>query len=86
MSAGETEELREEIERTRHELGDTVEALVAKTDVKARAKEAAQRAGDRFRRRVREADGRTVVRRGSTAVAAAAGTAFVVVWARGRRR
>jgi Protein of unknown function (DUF3618) len=33
------EQIREEIERTRVELGDTVEALAAKTDVKARAKE-----------------------------------------------
>jgi Protein of unknown function (DUF3618) len=31
------EELRADIERTREQLGDTVEALVAKTDVKARA-------------------------------------------------
>ena len=31
-------ELRTEIEQTRAELGDTVEALAAKTDVKARAK------------------------------------------------
>jgi ElaB/YqjD/DUF883 family membrane-anchored ribosome-binding protein len=31
------EEIRAEIERTRDELGDTVEALAAKTDVKARA-------------------------------------------------
>jgi uncharacterized protein YPO0396 len=32
------QELREEIEQTREELGDTVEALAAKTDVKAQAK------------------------------------------------
>jgi hypothetical protein len=32
------EELREQIEQTRAELGDTVEALAAKADVKARAK------------------------------------------------
>jgi hypothetical protein len=31
------EELRADIERTREQLGGTVEALVAKTDVKARA-------------------------------------------------
>ncbi|WP_333773471.1 DUF3618 domain-containing protein [Streptomyces sp. IBSBF 3136] len=35
------EELREQIENTRHELGDTVQALAAKTDVKARAQEKA---------------------------------------------
>jgi hypothetical protein len=40
--AGKTpEQLRAEIEETREELGDTVEALAAKTDVKARAKERA---------------------------------------------
>jgi hypothetical protein len=31
--------LRADIERTRHQLGETVEALAAKTDVKARAQE-----------------------------------------------
>ena len=33
------EELRDEIEQTRQELGDTVEALAAKTDVKAQARD-----------------------------------------------
>jgi alanyl-tRNA synthetase len=33
------EEIRREIEDTREELGDTVAALAAKTDVKARAKD-----------------------------------------------
>lgn len=33
------DEIRREIEDTREELGDTVAALAAKTDVKARAKE-----------------------------------------------
>jgi Protein of unknown function (DUF3618) len=32
-------EMREEIERTRQDLGDTVAAIAEKTDVKARAKE-----------------------------------------------
>ena len=35
--------LQEEIERTREHLGETVEALVAKVDVKARAKDEAGR-------------------------------------------
>ena len=34
----EPDQLREEIEETREELGDTVEALAAKTDVKAQAR------------------------------------------------
>lgn len=33
------EQLRQDIERTREELGETVEALIAKADVKARARE-----------------------------------------------
>jgi len=33
------EEIRRDIEATRHDLGDTAAALAAKTDVKARAKE-----------------------------------------------
>jgi Protein of unknown function (DUF3618) len=45
------QELREEIRRTREDLGDTVEALVRKVDVKARARETAvgakQRAKDK---------------------------------------
>lgn len=63
------EELREDIERTREELGDTVEALAAKTDVKAQAgaqadaiKESLQQSrddlaekGQRFASRAREA-------------------------------
>lgn len=35
------EEIRREIDHTREELGDTVEALAAKTDVKAQVKERA---------------------------------------------
>jgi uncharacterized protein DUF3618 len=37
--AKDPEQLREEIEETRRELGDTVEALAAKADVKARVKD-----------------------------------------------
>ncbi len=36
-AAKDPEQIREEIEATRRELGDTVEALAAKTDVKAHA-------------------------------------------------
>ncbi|GLZ02970.1 hypothetical protein Acsp03_04370 [Actinomadura sp. NBRC 104412] len=38
-----TAQLRAEIERTRRDLGDTVAALAAKTDVKTRARESADR-------------------------------------------
>jgi ElaB/YqjD/DUF883 family membrane-anchored ribosome-binding protein len=44
------EELRREIERTRRELGDTVDALSHKADVK----EQARRKKDELRQRVRE--------------------------------
>jgi len=37
--AKDPEQLREEIEETRRELGDTVEALAAKADVKSRMKD-----------------------------------------------
>ncbi len=43
------EQLRLEIERTREQLGETVEALVAKTDVKARAKERAEQLSQRLK-------------------------------------
>ncbi|GAA3194296.1 DUF3618 domain-containing protein [Actinocorallia longicatena] len=42
-SSSDTRALREEIEQTRGELGDTVEALAAKADVKARAQQTAER-------------------------------------------
>ncbi|GAB3958318.1 DUF3618 domain-containing protein [Micromonospora vulcania] len=46
---GDTEALREEIRRTRVELGETMEALAAKADVKARLKESAGQARERLR-------------------------------------
>lgn len=40
MSTGQSEgQLREDIERTRQQLGETAEALAARADVKARAKQ-----------------------------------------------
>ncbi|MET8312248.1 DUF3618 domain-containing protein [Micromonospora sp. NPDC005173] len=55
---GDTEALREEIRRTRVELGETMEALAAKADVKARLKESAEQA----RERLREQAAQTVAR------------------------
>jgi phage shock protein A len=43
------EQLRQDIERTREQLGETVEALVAKTDVKAQAKEKVNNLTDRLK-------------------------------------
>jgi gas vesicle protein len=47
--------LVEEIERTREELGNTVEALAAKMDVKARATERAAEVSDQVKERLTEA-------------------------------
>lgn len=44
-AAGDPEQLAREIEHTRAQLGETVHALVAKTDVKARATGALRRTG-----------------------------------------
>ncbi|MGW3808223.1 DUF3618 domain-containing protein [Micromonospora sp. NPDC005113] len=55
---GDTEALREEIRRTRVELGETMEALAARADVKARLKESAGHA----RERMREQAAQTVAR------------------------
>ncbi|MEU4470361.1 DUF3618 domain-containing protein [Micromonospora sp. NPDC023888] len=55
---GDTEALREEIRRTRVELGETMEALAAKADVKARLKESAEQA----KQRMREQAAQTVAR------------------------
>lgn len=46
---GDTEALREEIRRTRVELGETMEALAAKADVKKRLKSSADQARMRMR-------------------------------------
>jgi hypothetical protein len=43
------EQLRQDIVRTREQLGETVEALVAKTDVKAQAKEKVGQLTDRLK-------------------------------------
>ncbi len=48
---GDTEALRREIARTRAELGETVQALAAKADVKARAREQVEQTKQRVRER-----------------------------------
>jgi hypothetical protein len=47
--------LRAEIRRTRAELGETVQALAARADVKARAKESVSQAKERVRERAAHA-------------------------------
>jgi hypothetical protein len=42
-AADDPEQIREQIEATRRELGDTIEALAAKTDVKAHVRKRVER-------------------------------------------
>ncbi|MBG0831065.1 DUF3618 domain-containing protein [Planomonospora sp. ID67723] len=48
------ESVRRDIEQTRRELGDTVEALAHKTDVRGRVHEAAAHVGDDLKSRVHD--------------------------------
>ncbi|WP_134041886.1 DUF3618 domain-containing protein [Streptomyces bluensis] len=93
------DELRQQIAMTRHQLGDTVEELVAKTDVKARAraqvadlKGSASHAAHSVRERVPRVTRAVVI--GGVGVAAAAVGAVTwrqreasraVMWGRRRR-
>ncbi|WP_433363259.1 DUF3618 domain-containing protein [Actinoplanes sp. CA-142083] len=57
-TAQDPQQLRAEIEQTRADLGETVEALAAKTDIKSRAKEAASDATERAKVAASDAAGR----------------------------
>jgi hypothetical protein len=78
--------LREEIKQTRADLGETVQALAAKADVKARAREQVEQTKQRARAQVHEASEK--VRRNPVPVAAVlvAGAALVgiILIVRGR--
>jgi hypothetical protein len=55
MSTGQTEgELRADIERTRQQLGETAEALAAKADLKAQAKQKANQLKDQATERAHQ--------------------------------
>jgi hypothetical protein len=54
-TAPDPQQLRAEIEQTRADLGETVQALAAKTDVKARAKGAAADAAGRAKDKLGDA-------------------------------
>lgn len=79
--------LRDEIRQTRAELGQTVQALAAKADVKARVKESAGQAVVWARGSLIEA-GRSARRRPAPWLAVAGGAAaiaaFLIIW-KGRR-
>jgi LPXTG-motif cell wall-anchored protein len=59
--ADEAQALRDEIERTREHLGDTVEQLAAKADVKKQARAEAARLGERVRVAVARARGHAML-------------------------
>jgi hypothetical protein len=75
--------LRAQIERTRTELGETVEALVAKTDVRARTRE--KLAGMTARAGQRASEARGAAPWGAAALLGALAVGLVA-WRRGWRR
>jgi hypothetical protein len=89
MSSGQTEgELRQDIERTRQQLGETAEALAAKADVKARARQKANQVKEQAIARAGQAkDPASGWLSNPSAVAAAAAVVFagIAVWLWRRR-
>ncbi|MFV2021009.1 MULTISPECIES: DUF3618 domain-containing protein [unclassified Micromonospora] len=89
---GDLDLLRAEIRQTRAELGQTVQALAAKTDVKSRVRLGAARTGQRLRDQAGRAvaDARRTDLRGAVPVIVLTGVTLtaVVVWlmTKGRRR
>jgi hypothetical protein len=75
------EELRAEIKQTRAELGETVQALAAKADVKARAKEQVEVARERALETVRTNQVPIAI-----VVAGAMAVVGIILVLRGRRR
>ncbi|MGW0337005.1 DUF3618 domain-containing protein [Streptomyces sp. NPDC003011] len=61
-TAASPEELRKQVEQTRHALGGTVEELAAKTDVKARAQEKASAAKEQAGAKAAELTGQVKVK------------------------
>jgi ElaB/YqjD/DUF883 family membrane-anchored ribosome-binding protein len=98
MSAEDANALRAEIQVTREELGETAQALAAKTDVKARAKDAVEDAKAQAKARAKDAVEDVKVRAKQTAEevkrrpvpplligAVAAAAIALVIYARKRR-
>jgi hypothetical protein len=80
-----TEQLRREIERTRAELGATVEALSHKADVKAHARAKAEQVKQQARQKAELA--RTQAQqKPAVPLAAGIGVAIVALWMIRRRR
>ena len=85
MSEQETEQLRREIERTRAELGATVEALSHKADVKAQARAKAEQAKVQAREKAELARSQAQ-QKPAVPLAAGIGVAIVALWVIRRRR
>jgi uncharacterized protein (TIGR03382 family) len=91
-----TEQLRREIERTRAELGATVEALAHKTDVKAQAREKAELAKQQAREKAELAKQQArekaelarsqAQQKPAVPIAVGVGVALVGLWLLRRRR
>lgn len=85
------EELRQEIEQTRQRLGETVDELAAKADLKARVRSRAAEAKARARNRVAAVPAQVrqsqVVRRHWPDAVTAAGLVImaVAIWQRGQQ-
>jgi DNA-binding XRE family transcriptional regulator len=85
MNQQDTEQLRREIERTRAELGATVEALSHKADVKAQARAKAEQAKVQAREKAELARSQAQ-QKPAVPLAAGIGVAIVVLWLIRRRR
>lgn len=88
-----TEELRQEVDRARHELGETVEQLAAKADVKALAREKAEQARSRARDAAASAwqaagsqENMARMRWGGLVIVSAGAVTAAAVWMRRRHR
>jgi Protein of unknown function (DUF3618) len=85
MNQQDTEQLRREIERTRAELGATVEALSHKADVKAKARAKAEQAKTQAREKAELARSQAQ-QKPQVPLAAGIGVAIVALWLIRRRR
>jgi hypothetical protein len=85
MSEQETEQLRRDIERSRAELGATVEALSHKADVKAQARAKAEQVKVQAREKVELARSQAQ-QNPAVPLAAGIGVAIVALWMIRRRR
>jgi gas vesicle protein len=81
----EPEQIREEIEDTREELGDTVAALAEKSDIRAQARRKLEEASGTAKRKLSDLP-ETIQRNAGPAAAAGGAVVLVMVVRRVRRR